>query len=133
MDPAVDTGSIDGKFVRTIPIPVTANLLARGQDRYNIYCAPCHAPTGYGNGIIQARGFLNPANLNGERVRNAPPGYIYQVIVNGYGAMASYAYMLKTPRDRWAVVAYIRALELSRRATLDDVPAAERSKLEAKR
>ena len=132
VDPALDTGSVDGKFVTTIPIPITASLLARGRDQFNIYCSPCHASTGDGHGVIWSRGFLNPADLNGTRVRNAPPGYIFQVIVKGYGAMAPYAYMIKTARDRWAVVAYLRALELSRKATLDDVPAAERSKMEAK-
>ena len=133
LDPAVDSGTLNGTFVTRIPIPITRGLLARGQDRYNIYCSPCHAPTGDGHGMIWSRGFENPADLTGDRVRNAPPGYIYQVIVHGYGAMAPYAYMIKAPSDRWAIVAYIRALELSRQATLDDVPSGERSKLEAHR
>lgn len=133
IDPALDTGAVNGQFVTTIPIAVTGDLLSRGQHRFNIYCSPCHARTGDGHGMIWTRGFENPADLNGGRVRNAPPGYIYQVIVNGYGAMAPYAYMIKSVRDRWAIVAYIRALELSRQATLDDVPPEERSKLEAQR
>lgn len=133
LDPAMDTGSVNGQFVTTIPMTVDADLLARGQNRFNIYCSPCHGPTGYGNGMIATRGFEQPANLNGERVRNAPPGYIYQVIVHGYGAMAPYNYQIRSSRDRWAIVSYIRALELSHGATLDDVPEQERPKLEAQR
>jgi mono/diheme cytochrome c family protein len=133
MNPALEAGSVDGKFVTDIPIPITAALLERGRDRYNIYCAPCHARTGFGNGMIASRGFKAPANLHDERVRNAPPGYIYQVIVNGYGAMAPYAYQIQSVRDRWAIVAYIRALELSRHATVNEVPPQDRSRLEAQR
>lgn len=133
LDPAIDTGTVNGQFVNTIPIPITADLLARGQDRFNIYCSPCHGRTGNGKGMIATRGFEDPANLNGDRVRNAPPGYIYQVIANGYGAMDSYAYMIKSSRDRWAIIAYIRALELSQQATLNNLSAEDRTKLEAQR
>jgi mono/diheme cytochrome c family protein len=127
------TGLDAGGFVTTVPVPVTAALLNRGRDRYNVFCAPCHAETGDGDGMIARRGFKQPANLNGERVKNAPPGYIYAVITNGYGAMSDYAYQIKDPRDRWAIVAYIRALELSRGATLGDLNAPERARLEATR
>lgn len=133
LDPARDTGMVNGQFISSIPIKITSDLLLRGQERFNIYCSSCHARTGFGNGMIAARGFERPSNLNGRRVRNAPPGYLYQVIVKGYGAMASYAYQIKSSRDRWAIIAYVRALELSREATLDDVPPSERSKLEAQR
>ncbi len=133
LDPALDTGSVDGKFVTTFPINVDSALLARGQNRYNIYCTPCHGANGYGRGMIALRGFQQPANLNGERIRNAPPGYIYQVIGNGYGAMAAFNYQLKSTRDRWAIVSYIRALELSHGAKLNDLSEAERTKLEAQR
>jgi mono/diheme cytochrome c family protein len=132
-DPALTTGSINGEFVTTIPIPVTAGLLNRGEERFNIYCSPCHGRTGGGNGMIARRGVKYPADLNSDRIRNAPPGYIYAVIVNGFGAMADYAYQIKSVRDRWAIVAYIRALELSRGTTLDDVPPDERRKLEQAR
>lgn len=128
---ALITGYSNGSFVTSIPVPVTAALLRRGQDRYNIYCSPCHAETGDGNGMIARRGFKHPANLNGDRVKSAPPGYIYAVISNGYGAMADYAYQLKDSNDRWAIVAYIRALELSQGAALSDLNAQERSRLEA--
>ena len=131
LDPATDLGAVNGQFVTTIPIPVTADLLARGQERFDIYCSPCHGRSGFGNGMIHDRGFEAPANLNGDRVRNAPPGYIFQVIANGYGAMAAYGYQVTSSRDRWGIVAYIRALELSQGATLADVPADQRSKLEA--
>jgi mono/diheme cytochrome c family protein len=132
-DPGLTTGSADGTFLAAIPMPVTADLLGRGEQRYNIYCSPCHGLTGNGDGMIARRGFKYPANLNSEGVRNAPPGYIYAVITNGFGAMASYSYQIRSVRDRWAIVAYIRALELSRNATLDDVPADERVQLEARR
>ena len=131
-DPALTTGMVKGAFVTTIPMPVTSDLLARGRERFDIYCAPCHSPTGDGHGPIAARGFKIPANLNSDDIRNAPPGYIYQVITRGFGAMADYSYQIKSYRDRWAIVAYIRALELSRHATLDEVPPAERSKLEGR-
>lgn len=130
INPAVDTGQVNGTYVNSIPIPVTADLLKRGQQRFDIYCAPCHGRTGFGKGMIAERGFKIPADLNGKRVRDEPPGYIYQVIVNGYGGMASYAYQIKSARDRWAIVAYIKALQLSRYAPLSDVPAAARSRLE---
>jgi mono/diheme cytochrome c family protein len=130
---ALTTGYANGALVTTIPIPITASMLQRGRDRYNIYCAPCHAETGDGDGMIARRGFKHPANLNGDRVKNAPPGYIYAVISNGYGGMADYAYQIKDPSDRWAIVAYIRALELSQGAALSDLNTQEQSLLEAMR
>lgn len=130
--PAV-TGAGNGSFLTTIPMPVTADLLARGQDRFNIFCSPCHGRTGDGEGMVARQGLKQPADLNGDRVRNAPPGYLYQVIVNGYGAMGDYSYQIQSVRDRWAIVAYIRALELSRRAALADVPIGARPALEARR
>jgi mono/diheme cytochrome c family protein len=130
---ALTSGYDNGTFVTTIPIPVTAALLERGRDRYNIYCSPCHAETGDGDGMIARRGFKHPSNLNEDRVKNAPPGYIFAVISNGYGAMADYAYQIKDPSDRWAIVAYIRALELSQGASLSDLTTQEQSRLEAVR
>lgn len=130
--PALTTGSVNGAFVTTFPVPVTAGLLARGQERFDIYCAPCHSRTGDAHGMIERQGLKQPADLNDARVRNAPPGYLFQVISNGYGAMDDYLYQIKNVRDRWAIVAYIRALELSRRAALSDLSAADRSALEAR-
>lgn len=126
---AMERGTTNGSFVPSIPVAVDEPLLKRGQERFNIYCSPCHGRLGDGNGMIAKRGFLQPADLHSDRVRNAPPGYLYAVIANGYGAMPEYRDQVGV-RDRWAIVAYIRALELSRRANVADVPAAEQSKLE---
>ena len=127
------TGAANGSFLTTIPMPVSAVLLQRGQERFNIFCSPCHGRTGDGQGMVARQGLKQPADLNGDRVRNAPPGYLYQVIVNGYGAMDDYSYQIQSVRDRWAIVAYIRALELSRRTSLTDVPPEDRPALEGRR
>lgn len=129
-DPGYETGSANGQFLVSIPVKITDDLLNRGQDRFDIYCSPCHGRIGDGRGMIAQRGFKIPADLNGDRVRNAPPGYLYAVIADGYGAMPDYSDQLDT-QDRWAVVAYIRALELSRSTALNDAPPEERSRLEA--
>lgn len=110
------------------PFPVTVEVLARGQERYNIFCAPCHDQVGSGNGIIVRRGYSRPPSFHIERLREAPAGHFYDVITNGYGAMPTYAPQVPV-RDRWAIVAYIRALQLSQNATLDDVPADQRGQL----
>lgn len=129
-DSALATGQVSGTFATAIPLPVNVELLERGHERYDIYCSPCHGRTGDGRGMIALRGFKIPADLSSERVRNAPPGYLYAVIANGFGAMPDYSYQLSV-HDRWAIVAYIRALELSRRAKLGDAPPGERDRLEA--
>lgn len=103
-----------------MPLPVSSDLLERGQERYNIYCTPCHSRTGYGQGMIVQRGYLPAASFHTERLRQAPLGHFFNVITNGYGAMPDYAAQL-TPEDRWAVVAYIRALQLSQNAKASDV------------
>lgn len=102
------------------PLPVTPALLARGQNRFNIYCAPCHSRTGDGNGMIARRGFPSPPNYHTVRLRNAPDSHFYQVISDGYGVMYPYADRV-SPRDRWAIVAYIRALQLSQHAQASDL------------
>jgi len=130
-DTGMTTGSANGAFLTAIPVPVTTQLLERGQERFNIYCSPCHSRTGDGHGMVARQGLKQPADLNSDRVRNAPPGYLYQVIANGYGAMDDYSYQIQNVRDRWAIVAYMRALELSRGASLSDVPPQEQSRLEA--
>ncbi len=126
---AVGKGTENGQFVAAIPIAIDEPLLRRGQERFNIYCSPCHSRTGDGFGMVAKRGFLQPADLHSDRVRKAPPGYLYQVIANGYGAMPEYSKQINV-RDRWAIVAYIRALELSRRATVADLAPADRLRLE---
>lgn len=122
----------DGTAAEEFPVPVTRELIHRGQERYAIYCAVCHGNEGDGNGMIVQRGFPPPPTYHIDRLRNAPPGYIYSVITNGYGVMYPYASRVE-PADRWAITAYIRALQLSRHATLEDVPPAERAKLEGER
>lgn len=94
------------------PIPVTKELVERGQERYNIYCIVCHGPVGSGDGMIVRRGFSPPPTYHDDRLRNAPVGHFFDVITNGWGKMGSYGYSIQ-PADRWAIVAYIRALQVS--------------------
>lgn len=98
--------------IEEFPVPVTKELVDRGQDRYNIYCIVCHGPLGNGDGMIVRRGFSKPPTYNDDRLRNAPVGHFYDVITNGWGKMNSYAHVIQ-PADRWAIVAYIRALQVS--------------------
>jgi mono/diheme cytochrome c family protein len=125
---AFHTGAVNGVFLDTIPLPVTRATLDRGQQRYGIFCTPCHGPLGDGNGMVARRGFKVPANLHTDRLRHAPPGYLFQVISNGYGAMPDYGSQIHVA-DRWAIIAYIRALQLSQDATVADVPPQDRRKL----
>jgi mono/diheme cytochrome c family protein len=104
-----------------MPFPATADVLARGQQRFNIYCAPCHSRVGDGNGMIAQRGFRPPPSYHTDRLRKAPLGYFFGVITHGFGAMPDYASQIP-PRDRWAIVTYIKALQLSQAATMSDVP-----------
>lgn len=121
------TGAKDGKWVTEIPVKVDIDLIARGQDRYTAFCTPCHGRLGDGKGMIALRGFTlqRPVgDFHTDRLRNLPVGHFYDVITNGYGAMYSYASRVE-PRDRWAIVSYIRALQLSQNAKLEDAdPAA---------
>lgn len=110
------------------PPPVTVALLERGQQRFNIYCAPCHGRFGDGNGMIVQRGFPHPPSYHIQRLRDAPVGHFFEVMTNGFGAMYSYAARV-TPQDRWRIAAYIRVLQLSQDATIQDVPDSERQKL----
>jgi Cytochrome C oxidase, cbb3-type, subunit III len=110
------------------PMPVNEALLERGQERYRIFCSPCHGIQGDGNGMIVMRGMKRPPTYHQDRLRQAPNGYIYDVITNGFGQMYNYASQVP-PRDRWAIVAYVRALQLSRNARVADLPADVREKL----
>ncbi len=114
-------GRQDGELVTTFPFPITEVVLARGRERYDIFCAPCHDKTGGGQGMIVQRGFRAPPALHLPRLRESSVGHFYDVITNGLGAMYSYKERIK-PRDRWAIVAYIRALQLSQHANIEDVP-----------
>lgn len=123
------TGKVGGQPATEFPFPVTAEVMARGQERFNVYCAPCHGRTGEGNGMIVQRGFRAPPSYHEERLRNAPVGYFFDVMTNGFGAMQDYAAQVSVT-DRWAIAAYIRALQLSRRATVADVPPDRRGDLD---
>ena len=114
------SGLQNGQEGATMPFPVTMTVLARGQERYNLYCTPCHSRVGNGAGMIVQRGYAKAGNFHTARLQNAPLGHFFTVISNGYGAMPDYSAQL-TPVDRWAVVAYIRALQLSQSAQQSDV------------
>ncbi len=121
-------GTKNGVLVTTMPFPVTKAVLQRGQERFNIYCTPCHGDQGAGNGMIVQRGFSKPPDYTETRLINAPIGHFYDVMTNGYGSMYSYASRV-SPRDRWAIAAYIRVLQRSRTATINDVAADQRGTL----
>lgn len=123
-------GKIDGQLTDSFPMPVTAEVMARGRERFNVFCAPCHGRTGQGNGMVVQRGFRAPPSFHEERLRTAPVGYFYDVQTNGFGAMSDYAAQVPVA-DRWAIAAFIRALQFSQRATVDDVPPARRAELDA--
>jgi mono/diheme cytochrome c family protein len=110
------------------PLPVNEKLLQRGQDRYKIFCAPCHGLQGDGNGMAAVRGMKRPPSYHIDRLRQAPNGYFYDVMTNGFGAMYSYSERIP-PSDRWAIIAYLRALQLSRNAKSSDLPESLRQKL----
>ena len=138
--PAIDNrvarGSVENdalavpKESNAFPLPITMELLERGQDRYGIFCSPCHGLQGDGQGMVTLRGMKHPPSYHQDRLRNEPNGYIYDVIANGFGAMNGYAAQL-TPKDRWAIVAYVRVLQVSRNARVADLPAELREKLMA--
>ena len=119
------TGRVGETLVAVFPFEVTMPVLERGQQQFNIYCAVCHGRTGAGNGMIVQRGFPAPPSLHEQRLREAPPGHYYDVITNGFGVMYSYANRVQ-PADRWAITAYIRALQLSQHAALEQLPPAIR-------
>lgn len=130
-DPHLYEGRVGAGPAETFPFPVTPEVLRRGRERYEIFCSVCHGLTGDGEGMIVRRGFRRPPSYHAERLRAAPVGHFFDVITNGFGAMPDHATQIPV-RDRWAIVAYVRALQLSRNATLADVPAAEREQLEKK-
>jgi mono/diheme cytochrome c family protein len=127
-DPEIETGKVGAGFVAAVPVAIDMTLLERGQDRYRIYCAPCHGRVGRGDGMIVQRGYRRPQSFHIERLRAQPAGYFFDVMTAGFGAMPDYADKLSVP-DRWAIVAYVRALQLSQNATVADVPAERRGEL----
>jgi mono/diheme cytochrome c family protein len=136
LDNTVAHGSLadDDLFVskdsNAFPLPLTEQLMDRGKDRYTIFCAPCHGLQGDGMGMVTLRGMKHPPSYHQDRLRNVPNGYIFDVITNGFGAMNGYSAQLN-PHDRWAIVAYVRALQFSRNAHAADLPANLKEKLMA--
>jgi REP element-mobilizing transposase RayT/mono/diheme cytochrome c family protein len=124
------TGLTNGTYITQLPVKLTPELLNRGRERYDAMCAECHDRTGSGNGMVVQRGFPQPSSFHVDRLRNAPIGHFYDVITNGYGVMYSYGTRV-APEDRWAIAAYLRALQLSHNAKPSDVDPAERANLEA--
>ena len=120
----------DGRPAAELPMPLTRALLARGRERYDIYCSPCHDRAGTGRGMIVERGYKQPPSFHIDRLRSAPPGYFFNVISQGFGVMPSYAVQVPIA-DRWAIIAYIRALQLSQNSRLADLTPAERQRLAA--
>ena len=125
--------TLNGRPAAEFPFPITLQVLQRGQERFDIFCTPCHDHLGTGQGMAVLRGFRKtPPSFHIDRLRAAPPGYFFDVITNGFGVMPSYASQIPA-RDRWAIIAYVRALQLSANATAADVPPDEMKKLEAEK
>jgi mono/diheme cytochrome c family protein len=128
-DALLNTGKTGGADAVAFPFEVDDRVMARGRERYDIFCSPCHARTGDGNGMVVLRGYRQPPSLHLDRLRTAPVGHFFDVISNGFGAMPDYAAQIR-PEDRWAIVAYIRALQLSTEGGIADVPAERRGTLQ---
>ncbi len=127
-DSRIFTGRSGGALVTAFPLRVDAAMLARGRQRYDIFCSPCHDRTGDGQGMVVRRGYRAPPSFHIERLRDEPVGHFYDVITNGFGAMPDYASQIEVA-DRWAIVAYVRALQLSQNAPAASLPPEERSRL----
>jgi mono/diheme cytochrome c family protein len=122
------TGKVNGQPSEVFPFPVTKELVERGRERFDVFCSPCHGFAGDGDGMIVQRGFRRPPSFHEERLRTSPVGHYFDVITNGFGAMYPYGYRVPA-RDRWAIIAYVRALQLSRQVSVDDLSDADRAKL----
>jgi cytochrome c553 len=121
-------GISNGAPATTFPFPITLEIMERGRERYDVFCSPCHSRTGNGDGMIVRRGFTRPASFHIDRLREAPPGYIFGVITNGFAAMPSYRQQIGAD-DRWAIAAYLRALQASQSANANELPADARKQL----
>jgi mono/diheme cytochrome c family protein len=128
-DDVLFTGRMGEELATELPMELTEALLERGQERFNIYCSVCHSRTGDGNGMIVQRGYRQPPTFHSNRLRGVPIGHFFDVMTNGFGAMPAYSLQVK-PEDRWAIAAYIRALQLSQNATGDDLPEDIRTELD---
>jgi mono/diheme cytochrome c family protein len=124
---AAPTGSTE--LVATLPVPLTRELVARGRDRFGIFCTPCHDRTGSGSGMVVRRGYRQPPSFHIDRLRDAPIGHFYDVMTRGFGVMPDYAQQIP-PSDRWAIAAYVKALQLSQRAPATELPPEDRARLE---
>ncbi len=122
-------GKVNGRDATMFPFRVDAAVMARGRERFDIYCSPCHGRTGQGDGMVVRRGYRRPPSMHQDRLRDAPVGHFFDVMTNGFGAMPDYAAQIKA-EDRWAIAAYVRALQLSEHATVADVPVSERDKIQ---
>ena len=129
-DQAFYTGKVGNELAEVLPVPLTMGLLARGRDRFDTFCSPCHGRTGAGNGMVVQRGLRPPPSYLIDRLREAPIGHFFDVMTNGFGVMPDYAVQV-APEDRWAIAAYIRALQLSQGTKMDDLPPADREKLQS--
>lgn len=129
-DPLMDEGVVDGKPAPYFPIRITERDLLRGQERFDIFCSPCHDRTGSGRGMIVERGYRAPPSFHIDRLRAAPPGHLFQVMSRGLGAMPPHADQIPV-LDRWRIAAYIRALQASRDARVADLPTADAAALES--
>ena len=122
------TGMVNGDVATEFPFPVDERVMSRGREMYDAFCSHCHGVTGEGDGLVVQRGFTKPPTLVDDRMRETPPGYFFNVITNGFGVMPDHGAQIKV-NDRWVIVAYLRALQLSATATIDDVPPNERGRL----
>jgi mono/diheme cytochrome c family protein len=127
-DDLMYTGKVNGQDATVFPSSVEATVMTRGRERFDIYCAPCHGRSGQGDGMVVLRGYRRPPSFHQDRLRAAPVGHFFDVITNGFGAMPDYAAQINA-RDRWAIIAYVRALQLSEHATLADVPPTQRDRI----
>jgi mono/diheme cytochrome c family protein len=130
-DPLLYAGKENGTDATVFPFAVDPAVMARGRERYEIFCSPCHGRTGQGDGMVVRRGFRPPPTFHQDRLRDAPVGHFFDVITNGFGAMPDYASQVKVT-DRWAIVSYICALQLAEHASVSEVPASRRSDLDAR-
>jgi len=129
LDEHLYTGKINGELATTVPFPVTLDVLRRGQERYDIYCAPCHSKVGNGLGMIVQRGMKQPESFHSQRLLEVEIGHFFDVTTNGFGNMYSYEERVE-PRDRWAIAAYIRALQLSQGANLSELPESDQRRIQ---
>ena len=127
-DPALTTGRADDQYATDFPVALTQDLLARGQNRFMVYCHPCHGAAGYGDGILTKYNFPAPLSYHTDALRNLPPGFFFGVISNGSGEMSSYRSEINVA-DRWAIVAYVRALQLSQHAPASNLPESDQRQL----